>query len=64
MTREQASVEIRDLVAGIDEPDETAAVERLLESIAVRGDAVELRAALVEMGGRHAFRVLRSMPHA
>jgi hypothetical protein len=62
MTREQAATEIRALVAGLDEHDETLAVERLLEAISVRDDAAELRAALVEMGGRHALRVLRSMP--
>jgi hypothetical protein len=43
---------MNDLAAGIDEPDAGAAVRRLLERVSTRADALELRAALVELGAR------------
>jgi hypothetical protein len=59
MTRDEAAVALRDLVRAVGDRDETAAAARLLERVAVREDAQELRSALCEMGARSALRILR-----
>jgi hypothetical protein len=52
MTRPEAHEALRRLALGVRDADEGAAVARLLERIAKRDDAAELRDALAEAGAR------------
>lgn len=59
--RAEALEELRRLLAGIPADEPEAAAARLLERIAARDDAEELRAALVEMGALLVVHPLGSM---
>jgi hypothetical protein len=58
VTRDEAARCLREIAVAVNEPDESAAVARYLELVAVRDDAIELRGALVEMGARAVMRVV------
>lgn len=59
MTAPEAIASLRQLAAGIretrPEADQEAAAARLLERVSCRGDAMVLRAGLVELGARALF---------
>ena len=52
MNGAEALATLQQLSAGVDQADAEASARRLLERIAARDDAAELRAALVELGAR------------
>lgn len=52
MTRDEAVSTLRSIAATVDESDQGAAVERLLERVSLREEAAELRAGLVELGAK------------
>jgi hypothetical protein len=52
VTGAEALAVLRQLAAGVDQGEAEAGARRLLERIAARDDAAELRAALVELGAR------------
>ena len=56
MTAAQARLALRHLAVGVAERDRGAAVARLLERLATRDDAEELRAALVVAGAAAVLR--------
>jgi hypothetical protein len=56
MTRDEAILELRTMIASLDRTDFEAATARLLERVSLRVDSLELRAALTEEGARALLR--------
>jgi hypothetical protein len=56
MTRAEALIALRTMIASLDRSDPEVAMARLLERISLRVDSLELRAALVEEGAKALLR--------